>query len=96
MIGTTTMSDLSREVSKHTESLILEQLNDFVSRGLIILEMGPMSFVQEPDYSTPVKNYRIKIVQTCRLVLKDKEYIESLEKEIKDLKENLTRVRSET
>ena len=86
---TASAADIAQAIAKQTESLILEQLNDFVSRGLIKIELGPTSFVQAPE-----ERNRIKIVQTCRLVLNDKDYIEKLEKENKDFKELIMRLRA--
>lgn len=68
-------------ICKKNEELILEQLNDFVRRGLISIECGPMSLVRDLDQD------KISISQTVRLVLKDKEYIEKLELENSQLKE---------
>lgn len=79
--------ELNDQVVKHTENLLLEQLNDFVSRGLIIAEKGPMTMVRDPS------NDKIVINQSINLVLKDKEYIESLEKQVKELSENLQKIK---
>jgi len=76
--------DVAREVSKATEASIVAQLNDFISRGLIEVKMGPMSFVRDSFHGNTVT-----VSQTCELVLKDKEYIERLENENKKLKELL-------
>lgn len=69
------------EASQHRESLILGQLNDFVSRGLIIVESGPMSMVRDQFGPNPNE---LQIRQTVTLRLKDREYIESLEKKVND------------
>jgi hypothetical protein len=68
-------NELSSRVAKQTELSILQQLSDFVSRGLIIVEHGPMVLTHS------VNNSGIEIKQTIELKLKDKEYIERLEKE---------------
>lgn len=75
------LSAASNEIYRQTEELILEQLNDFVSRDLISIQTGPWSFVQSST------NDKIEIKRTVRLVLKDKEYIEKLELENSQLKE---------
>jgi hypothetical protein len=88
--GTTTASDVARAAAKQTEHLILEQLNDFVSRGLLVIELGPMSFYR--DVTTP--DYTLKISQSVKLVLKDKEYIEKLEAKNKELNEIVAKLKA--
>src|SRR4051812_42730601 len=80
-----TATDVAREVAKQTESIILEQLNDFIKRGLIEIESGPISFVDE----NPFEGHKITIRQSVRLRLKDREYIERLESENKIMREAL-------
>ena len=79
-IGTYTASDLAAHVAKETENRILEQLNDFISRGLIELQVSQPTFVEKYD---AIDGYKVEIRNTVKLVLKDKEYIETLEKRIK-------------
>ena len=76
-----TASGLAKEVAKATESRILEQLNEFVSRGLIVIEQGPVTFVRT------VHDDKIELRQTINLKLKDQEYIEMLEAKVKHLSE---------
>lgn len=87
----TTISNLAtqiaRDAAKATETFILEQLNDFVSRGLIELRMGPQVITQDM-YSS-----KLNIAQTVSLVLKDKEYIEKLENENKELKDLIKKMK---
>lgn len=80
------MNKAFTEVSKQTEDIILEQLNDFVSRGLIVLKMGPMTLTHDQ------MSNKINVSQSCTLVLKDKEYIEKLEKENIELKAQLNTI----
>jgi hypothetical protein len=68
-------SKLLFEASKQTERLILDQLNDFISRGLIEIEMGPMTLVNS-QIST-----QVEMRQTVQLRLKDREYIKKLEQD---------------
>lgn len=72
---------------KQKEELLLQQLNWLVSRGLLIIEEGPMSLVTTPG------SYDIQLKQTVELVVKDKEYIEKLEKENNTLKLRLLEIR---
>jgi len=83
--------NIAREISKATEASIMAQLNDFISRGLIIVEHGPMSFTRNP-LKDP---YKINIEQTVSLKLKDKEYIEKLEAENKRYKDLLASLNAE-
>jgi hypothetical protein len=87
----TSASEIAHEIAKKTEGLILEQLNDFISRGLLEVEMTGPTFVQVVN---PIGKNTVTIQQGVRLVLKDKEYIEKLEKENKELKDILARLRS--
>lgn len=86
------MSSIATQVAAKTQSCILDQLNDFISRGLIEIQMGPMTFVQSDDFASN-KN-EVRIAQSCKLVLKDREYIEKLESENKELREVLMRLRA--
>jgi hypothetical protein len=63
------------DAAKQTENIILEQLNDFISRGLIEVEMGEMSLVQ-----TEISK-QVELRQTVKLRLKDREYITKLEQD---------------
>lgn len=81
-----TAEGVAKEIAKATEAHILEQLNDFVSRGLIVIEqMGP-TFVQEPTDS------RIVVRTAVRLRLKDREYIEKLEKQNAEFRETFAKL----
>ncbi|HRT83956.1 MAG TPA: hypothetical protein P5523_04895 [Bacteroidales bacterium] len=64
-----------REVAEQTESLLLEQLSDLLSRGLLVVEKTEPVLTQ--DHSTG----KVQIHQKINLTLRDKEYIEKLEKE---------------
>ncbi len=76
---------VAAEVAKNTENQILEQLNEFISRGLILVEAGPLSLMEsmEPGFT------KIRVNRTVKLILKDQAYIESLEKENKFLRDKL-------
>ena len=79
-----------QQVAEQAEGLILEQLNDLVSRGLLVVELGPLSF-----YSTSnLDGTHLKVHRTVKLVLKDKEYIETLEAENAKLKDVLARLKA--
>lgn len=81
--GMNTANDVVREIANDirvsTEKVILEQLNDFISRGLIVIESTQPILVQDPTSAS------LKIVQHVKLTLKDKEYIVKLEEENKRL-----------
>jgi|LakMenE01Jun11ns_1017448.scaffolds.fasta_scaffold9353858_1 hypothetical protein len=71
---------LAKAVTKAREESILSQLNDFISRELIEVRIMGTQFVRIPD-STAIE-YR----EVVKLVLKDREYIEKIEKENAELK----------
>ena len=64
----------------------MEQLNDLISRRLLVVVMGQPTLVRYENSD------RVELRQTCQLVLKDKEYIEKLEKENTELKEKLDKI----
>jgi len=72
--------DLMEKLSDDTDKKLMQQLNWLVSRGLLVVELGPMTIVQEAH------SLNIRAEQTVELVLKDKEYIERLEKENTELR----------
>lgn len=72
--------ELIKQSAKKQEEYILSQLNEFISRGLIVVERTQVTFIRDE------MSNEIKISQGIRLVLKDQEYIEKLEKENKELK----------
>lgn len=74
-----TLQKYLTEVAQKTEESILEQLNFLISRGLIEVKSGPPKFVH--DY---ISN-KVEIKHNCELVLKDQEYILSLERQIAEL-----------
>ncbi len=75
--------EIGRMIQHDTENIMLNQLDDFVSRGLIEVQMTQPVLIQEPMAN------KLRVVQSVKLVLKDKEYIEKLENENKELKELL-------
>lgn len=68
------------KVAKVQEECLIHQLNDFISRGLIEVEVIGSQFFRAADSNN------IEYREAVRLVLKDKEYIEKLEKENAELK----------
>lgn len=80
------VKQVARDIHIATENAILDQLNDFVSRGLIVIESSQPVLVQDPFSN------QVLIKQAVRLTLKDKEYIETLEKENLALKDALVKV----
>lgn len=68
--------DLVKKMSKEQDNQILKQLNEFISRGLIEVEITNPTFVMDYDSS------ELKVSQSVRLVLKDQAYVESLEKQL--------------
>lgn len=71
---------VARIVGEAREKSILSQLNDFISRGLIEVRIKGTQFVMAHDSAT------VEYREVVELVLKDKEYIEKLEKENAELK----------
>lgn len=80
-------SELCSLAANERERLILAQLNDFIARGLIEVEVGQCLLTRESNSA------QIKYVEQITLKLKDKKYIESLERENNMLREELTILR---
>lgn len=81
------LSIMVEKIAKQKEALILEQINDLVKRNLLVVEMGEMILIQDPD------KHEIQLRQQIRLTLKDKEYIEKLEEENTLLKSEINNLR---
>ena len=77
-----------KDVAKETETIILSQLNEFVARGLLIVERTDPMIVA--DHMSP------KLMIKCSVVLKikDQEYIESLERQIEEFRKLVSDLRS--
>lgn len=78
------------DVAQQTENAILEQLNDFISRGLLVVETQGPTLIQE---ATPTGSV-LKVRNTTKLKLKDQEYIQKLETENKELREIIERLKA--
>lgn len=79
---------IAKQVAAAQESAIMGQLNELVSRGLLVVELTQMTLHQDG------LSGEVKVSQGCRLVLKDQEYVERLEKENKELKAGMEALRS--
>lgn len=74
------VSKVAEELNKNTENAVLEELNELVSRGILVLHRGPTVVVQDPFSN------KIEIRQKVRVVLSNQEYVERLESENKKMK----------
>lgn len=81
------MADLQDKMASATDNMILQQLNEFVSRGLIAVETS------NPVLIKSTRSEDIKVCQSVRLVLKDKEYIKRLEIQNEKLQEQLDKIK---
>lgn len=80
------VQEVSRQLEQKKDNAILEQLNDFISRGLIVIESTQPILTRESD------SYKIVVSQQVKLTLKDKEYIEKLEEENKRLNQLVSNI----
>ena len=72
------------EAAKQTESILMSQLNELISRGLLVVEETQPMLIQ--SYQTAESpGVEVRIEKGVRLVLKDQEYVKSLEQQIIDL-----------
>lgn len=79
------LSEVIENVAKQKEALILESLGDLITRGLLVVEKTEPVLVG--GWKENEDKYEVKLEQKIRIVLKDKEYIEKLEKENADYKD---------
>ena len=86
-----TVDKLSKDILKQQDVYILSQLNELVSRGLIVVETTNPIITRENNFITG--DFDIKISQGIRLVPKEFQYIKKLEEENKDLKSKLNIIR---
>ena len=71
---------LMHDAAQQKEKILVNQINELVSRGLLVIEQGEMQFVRLEHEE------KIEMRQNCRIVLKDQEYIEKLEAQVDRLK----------
>lgn len=83
----TYVNDILQDLARQKDQLIIDQLGDLLQRGLLVIESTQPVLVESYDPSHN-KN-KIELKQSVKLVLKDKEYIERLEKENAELKAQL-------
>ena len=81
------LNNAVNEIARQKDNQILEQLNDFISRGLLVVVQTQPIITR--DYDSPI----IKISQMVRLELRDREYMEQLEKENADLRHRLENIK---
>lgn len=75
------------EVSKQKDKIINDSLNELISSGLLVVEQTEPVLVEFHDPTSPGMKYEFR--QSVRLVLKDRERMESLERENTELKGRL-------
>jgi hypothetical protein len=86
-------SELINEVLRQQESILLEQLGDLVTHGLLVCQSGPPQIIRESDPYGGGGVYKFKLVQSVKFVLRDAEYIAKLEAENKEMKDIIQRLR---
>lgn len=80
MIMERTMDELAKKLNESHEREISKQLNDLVSRGIIIVESTQPIIIQELNPATG--RTELKVSQAVRLVSKEHEYIKKIESEL--------------
>lgn len=83
------IEEVGGEIVRQTEASILSQLNELISRGLLIVESHGPIFVQDH------LSAKLLVKTSVVLKLKDKEYIESLERQNTELRELISKLREE-
>lgn len=83
---TTTMQEAMSRLLEQKDKLIMDELNELTSRGLIVIEQTRPTIVREAGSG------ELRLAQAVRLVPKEKEYIEKLETENAELKAKIDRI----
>ncbi len=71
---------------KYRDSVILKELNDLIEKGILEVELSEMKFMHAPNTA------QIELRQICKIVLKEREYIERLEKDVKRYKDRYNEI----
>jgi len=79
------VKELWAQLAEQQEEFLCNQLDDLVSKGLLVWEHGPLTLCTDAIHGRDVA-FKVKVMQTGRFVLKDKQYIESLERELAQLR----------
>ncbi len=82
-----TVTEASKALQKKKESVVIEQLSELVSRGLIRIEEREPVIIEE--------NGKIRITQKVKLVSRHQEYITELENEIEVLRDQVNRLKDQ-
>jgi len=84
------LQEVITDIAKQQENLILEQLGELITRGLLVVEKTEP--VLTGGWERDRDKYTVKLEQKIRLVLKDQEYIEKLEAENAEYKDLIKRL----
>lgn len=87
------LTEVMKDLNQQTEDMILEQLGMLVSRGLLVIEKGPMTIVEAYRPAFGPDPMKLEMRQSVRIVLKDQEYIKKLEDENEELRSIFARVK---
>lgn len=85
------ISEIAMDIAKQKENLILESLGDLVTKGLLIIEQTEPVVVGQWNYEQG--KYIVSLKQKINLALKDKEYIQKLEKENQELRNQINTIK---
>lgn len=87
------LQKVAKEAAKQENEILTSQLNEFISRGLLVVEVTQPMLVTSFEVNENNPGYEVRIERGVRLVLKDQEYIEKLERENTELKNKLNEVK---
>jgi hypothetical protein len=81
------IQELAQKISYEQDYMLMQQVGELVSRGILVVERGDLILTQSPDG-------KFSSHQFIRLSVRDMEYIRKLEEENKSLKEKLNGVKN--
>jgi len=82
------IKETATKMAEQKEKMLLEQLSELLDRGLLVIEQTQPVLVHESHTN------ELRMEQSVRLVLRDQEYVEKLEKENTELREVIENLQS--
>jgi len=83
--------EIISKLAQKQEMVLNDQLNELISRGLIVVETLQPVMTQRFDEIS--NSYKVEVSAAVRLVPKEFEYIKKLEEENRELRETIKKIK---
>jgi len=80
------ISEIANDIAKQSDRILLDQLGELITKGLLEVQYGPLLLTQSPYED------KLQVGRSISLKLKDREYIERLEKKIDTLEQAILKL----